>query len=313
MKQKDVLSDRKQTCKNVLEKLIVDKDKYQFGKTKIFFRAGQVAYLEKLRADKLRVACIRIQKTIRGWLLRKKYLRMRKAAITVQRYVRGHQARCYAKFLRRTKAATIIQKYWRMYVARRRYKITRTATIVLQSYLRGYLARNRYHKILREHKAVIIQKWVRGWLARTCYRRSIHAIIYLQCCFRRMMAKRELKKLKIEARSVERYKKLHIGMENKIMQLQRKVDEQNKDYKCLMEKLTNLEGIYNSETEKLRSDLERLQLSEEEAKIATGRVLSLQEEIAKLRKDLEQTQSEKNPLRNMLIDTNKKLSSWCQI
>lgn len=41
-----------------------------------------------------------------------------------------------------------------------------------------------------------------------------------------MIAKRELKKLKIEARSVERYKKLHIGMENKIMQLQRKVDEQ---------------------------------------------------------------------------------------
>lgn len=41
-----------------------------------------------------------------------------------------------------------------------------------------------------------------------------------------MLAKRELKKLKIEARSVERYKKLHIGMENKIMQLQRKVDEQ---------------------------------------------------------------------------------------
>uniref|UniRef100_A0A2I3H5K4 Unconventional myosin-Va n=1 Tax=Nomascus leucogenys TaxID=61853 RepID=A0A2I3H5K4_NOMLE len=293
MKQKDVLSDRKQTCKNVLEKLILDKDKYQFGKTKIFFRAGQVAYLEKLRADKLRAACIRIQKTIRGWLLRKKYLRMRKAAITVQRYVRGYQARCYAKFLRRTKAATIIQKYWRMYVVRRRYKIRRAATIVLQSYLRGFLARNRYRKILREHKAVIIQKRVRGWLARTHYKRSMRAIIYLQCCFRRMMAKRELKKLKIEARSVERYKKLHIGMENKIMQLQRKVDEQNKDYKCLMEKLTNLEGIYNSETEKLRSDLERLQLSEEEAKVATGRVLSLQEEIAKLRKDLEQTRSEK--------------------
>lgn len=43
-----------------------------------------------------------------------------------------------------------------------------------------------------------------------------------------MMAKRELKKLKIEARSVERYKKLHIGLENKIMQLQRKIDEQVK-------------------------------------------------------------------------------------
>ncbi|XP_064151303.1 unconventional myosin-Va isoform X7 [Loxodonta africana] len=296
MKQKDVLNDRMQTCKNVLEKLILDKDKYQFGKTKIFFRAGQVAYLEKLRTDKLRAACIWIQKTIRGWLLRKKYLRMRKAAITVQRYVRGYQARCYATFLRRTKAATIIQKYWRMYVACRMYKIRRAATIVLQSYLRGYLARNRYRKILREHKVVIIQKWVRGWLAQKQYKRSMHAIIYLQCCFRRMMAKRELKKLKIEARSVERYKKLHIGMENKIMQLQRKVDEQNKEYKCLMEKLANLEGVYNTETEKLRSDLDRLQLSEEEAKVATKRVLSLQEEIAKLRKDLEQTHSEKKSI-----------------
>lgn len=118
MKQKDVLPDKKLTCKNVLEKLVrvgqtvsawtfcsvlvpalipvaafQDQDKYQFGKTKIFFRAGQVAYLEKLRADKLRAACIRIQKTIRCWLARKKYLRQRSAAITVQRFTRGHQAR----------------------------------------------------------------------------------------------------------------------------------------------------------------------------------------------------------------------------
>uniref|UniRef100_A0A8D2LYX1 Myosin VA n=1 Tax=Varanus komodoensis TaxID=61221 RepID=A0A8D2LYX1_VARKO len=226
MKQKDVLTDRKQTCKNVLEKLILDKDKYQFGKTKIFFRAGQVAYLEKIRADKLRAACIRIQKTIRGWLLRKKYLRMKRAAITIQRYVRGYQARCLATFLRRTKAAITIQKFQRMYATRKRYRHTRAATIVLQSYLRGYIARRRYWKMLREHKATIIQKHVRGWLARSHYHRALEAVVFLQCCYRRMMAKRELKKLKIEARSVEHYKKLNVGMENKIMQLQRKIDEQ---------------------------------------------------------------------------------------
>lgn len=81
-------------------------------------------------------------------------------------------------------------------------------------------------QMLRDHKATIIQKRVRGWLARLHYRRSLEAVVYLQCCFRRMMAKRELKKLKIEARSVEHYKKLNVGMENKIMQLQRKLDEQ---------------------------------------------------------------------------------------
>uniref|UniRef100_A0A8D2Q0F9 Unconventional myosin-Va n=1 Tax=Zosterops lateralis melanops TaxID=1220523 RepID=A0A8D2Q0F9_ZOSLA len=296
MKQKDVLGDRKQTCKNVLEKLIQDKDKYQFGKTKIFFRAGQVAYLEKIRADKLRAACIRIQKTIRGWLMRKKYIRMRRAAITIQRHVRGYQARCYAKFLRRTRAAITIQKFQRMYVVRKRYQCMRDATIALQALLRGYMVRNKYQMMLREHKSVVIQKHVRGWLARRRYRRTLRAIVYLQCCYRRMMAKRELKKLKIEARSVERYKKLHIGLENKIMQLQRKIDEQNKEYKSLLEKMNSLEITYSTETEKLRGDVERLRMSEEEAKNATNRVISLQEEIAKLRKELHQTQSEKKSI-----------------
>lgn len=74
--------------------------------------------------------------------------------------------------------------------------------------------------------AVIIQKRIRGWLARCWYKRCLESIVYLQCCIRRMRARRELKKLKIEARSVEHFKKLNKGMENKIMQLQRKVDEQ---------------------------------------------------------------------------------------
>lgn len=68
-------------------------DMFQFGKTKIFFRAGQVAYLEKLRADKFRSACIKIQKTVRGWLQRVRYRKIRKSAITLQRYGRGYLAR----------------------------------------------------------------------------------------------------------------------------------------------------------------------------------------------------------------------------
>ncbi|XP_075064119.1 unconventional myosin-Va isoform X9 [Mixophyes fleayi] len=296
MKQKDVLSDWRQTCKNVLEKLILDQDKYQFGKTKIFFRAGQVAYLEKIRADKLRVACIRIQKTIRGWLLRKKYLRMRRAAICIQRYVRGYQARCYANFLRKTRAAIIIQKFQRMYVVRQKYRRIQSVTLALQTYLRGYAARKRYQEMLRIHKATIIQKHVRGWLARVSYKRSMEAIVYLQCCYRRMMAKRELKKLKIEARSVEHFKKLNIGMENKIMQLQRKVDEQNKDNKSLLEKLTHLEITYNAEKDKLRSDVDRLRQFEEAAKNAINKVNSLQDELARLRQELLQTQTEKKTI-----------------
>lgn len=70
----------------------------------------------------------------------------------------------------------------------------------------------------------------------------------------------------------------------------------NKEYKSLLEKMNNLEITYSTETEKLRSDVERLRMSEEEAKNATNRVLSLQEEIAKLRKELQQTQTEKKTI-----------------
>ncbi|GCC31177.1 hypothetical protein chiPu_0009634 [Chiloscyllium punctatum] len=225
-KKNIILNDKKETCKRLLEIVIKDPDKFQFGRSKIFFRAGQVAYLEKLRADKFRAACMMIQKTVRGWLQRTKYRRMRKAAITIQKHIRGYQARRWMDLLRKTRAAVIFQKQYRMHVVRRKYLHIRNATVTIQAYTRGRFVRRVYHELLRQHKASIIQKYVRGWIARKRFSRIRNAVIYLQCCYRRMKARRELKTLKIEARSVEHYKKLTSGMENKVVQLQRKVDVQ---------------------------------------------------------------------------------------
>ncbi|XP_054476704.1 unconventional myosin-Va-like [Anoplopoma fimbria] len=296
MKQKDILHDRKQTCKNLLEKLVKDKDKYQFGKNKIFFRAGQVAYLEKLRSDKLRMACVRIQKTIRCWLARKKYLRMRESAITIQRHVRGHQARCYVKFLQRTRAAVIIQRNVRMWVTRTCYQQLRSAAITIQCFLRTYMARNEYYKLVFEQKAVVIQKWVKGWLARQHYKRTMAAIVLLQSCVRRMKAKKELKTLKVEARSVERFKKLNIGMENKIMQLQHKINEQQKDNRELSERLNVMEKTQTTEREKQNRETENLRRSGQEAKAKAATLPSLLEQLSFLQHELENTRREKQDL-----------------
>lgn len=93
-KFKDINRNNMQkTCQNILVKYIKNSDMYQFGKTKIFFRAGQVAYLEKLRSDKLKQCCIMMQKTVRSFICRKKYLKMRKSALLIQRYGRGLIAR----------------------------------------------------------------------------------------------------------------------------------------------------------------------------------------------------------------------------
>ncbi|KAL0162764.1 hypothetical protein M9458_042160, partial [Cirrhinus mrigala] len=56
------------------------------------------------------------------------------------------------------------------------------------------------------------------------YLRARYAAIVIQCFYRRVRAKRQLKQLKIEARSAEHFKKLNVGMENKIVQLQKKMD-----------------------------------------------------------------------------------------
>lgn len=63
-------------------------------------------------------------------------------------------------------------------------------------------------------------------MARSRFQRQRDAAIVIQCAFRRLKARQELKSLKIEARSAEHLKRLNVGMENKVVQLQRKIDDQ---------------------------------------------------------------------------------------
>ncbi|KAJ1068289.1 hypothetical protein K5549_021511, partial [Capra hircus] len=292
VKKKDLANaDKKAICRSVLESLIKDPDKFQFGRTKIFFRAGQVAYLEKLRADKFRAATIMIQKTVRGWLQKQKYRRLKGATLTLQRHCRGHLARRLAKHLRRTRAAVVLQKQYRMQRACRAYQRVRRAAVVIQAFARGMFVRRIYHQVLREHKATVIQKHVRGWMARRRFQRLRGAAIVIQCGFRRLKAKQALKALRIEARSAEHLKRLNVGMENKIVQLQRKIDDQNKEVKTLSEQLSAITSAHAMEVEKLKKEVACYQQSQDE-----DRGPQLQEEVESLRTELQRAHSERKVL-----------------
>uniref|UniRef100_T1DK53 MYO5B variant protein n=1 Tax=Crotalus horridus TaxID=35024 RepID=T1DK53_CROHD len=291
MKDKSISKKKDKTliCKTLLESLIKNPDQFQFGRTKIFFRAGQVAYLEKLRADKFRAATIMIQKTMRGWTQRRKYRKTREAALSIQRFTRGYLARRLADHLRKTKAAIIFQKQYRMLRICRAYKTIRQAAITIQSFTRGMFVRKNYQKILMEYKAVILQKHTRAWLARKNLSKFRCAAVVIQCYFRRMKARQELKALKIEARSAEHLKRLNVGMENKVVQLQRKIDEQHKEYKSLNEQLSTAAVAHGTEIERLRKELERHQ----QKKGDRTQLVSLQEEIDSLRLAVEKAHGER--------------------
>lgn len=152
---KDIKRENMQlTSQNILEKYIKQPDMFHFGKTKIFFRAGQVAYLEKLRSDKLLRCCITMQSTIRAFICRKKYLRIINSVHNVQRYARGYLARRKAQDIRRNRAAIVIQKYVRSYNEKKRYQQIKDTVYGLQKYARGYLARKRYMEIKFNEKVI---------------------------------------------------------------------------------------------------------------------------------------------------------------
>ncbi|XP_077328704.1 unconventional myosin-Vc isoform X1 [Lithobates pipiens] len=251
--QELTLHDKKQICMVVLQRLIQDSNQYVFGKTKIFFRAGQVAYLEKLRSDKLRNACVIIQKNMRGWVQRKKFLRARNAAIVIQQYVRGQRAvrqAITATAIKHTWAAIIIQKYSRGFLVRRIYQLILVATVTIQAYTRGYLARKRYRKMREEHKAVILQKYARAWLARRRFQNIRRFVVNIQLSYR-------------------------------VQRLQKKLEDQNKENHGLVERLTSLASTHaqdNDKLHKLESDLEK----------SVTRLKSQEEKGKKYRDDTEQ-------------------------
>ncbi|XP_074546475.1 unconventional myosin-Vb isoform X3 [Halichoeres trimaculatus] len=291
LKKSDMTSsDKKQVCRNLLETLIKEPDMFQFGKTKIFFRAGQVAYLEKLRTDKFRAACIKIQKTVRGWLQRVRYRKIRKSAITIQRFGRGYLARRYAEFLRLTRAAIICQKQLRMVRDRRAFLRVRQAVVTIQAYSRGMYTRRVYKEFLMHHKAMIIQRTVRGWLQRKKFRRARDAAIIIQCGFRRVRAKKQLKQLKIEARSAQHLKNLNTGMENKIVQLQRKMDDQSKEYRSQNVQLQQQNTSLGSEVSRLQKQLEVIKQGE------GGQLASLSEELERLREELKEALAQRKKM-----------------
>ncbi|XP_041862212.1 unconventional myosin-Vb [Melanotaenia boesemani] len=311
-------------CRQAMSQLIPDPNQYCFGKTKVFFRAGQVALLERLRAERLRMAAVVIQSWVKGWLARIRYSRIVWATVTIQRYCRGGLARRLALILRYTKAALVIQKTYRMLVVRQLFLMIRQATITIQAFTRGTLARRRYRQLVAERAAVLLQASVRRWLARRAYRRVHAAVVFMQCCVRRRAARRELLKLKTEARSVERYRELNKGMEVKLMQLQLRVDQEARQSAALRETLNAERGAAGAELEALRAIIKKLEnqkqekppsvpvISEKEVeerkkaeeKIAQ-QILQLTQELQALQKEKDSVSTEKEELSARLLDQEK--------
>ncbi|XP_024227627.1 unconventional myosin-Va isoform X2 [Bombus impatiens] len=277
--------DLKETCRRILGRYIKDEDKFKFGKTKVLFRAGQVAYLEKLRAERQRDACVMIQKTVRGLICRSRYKKIRCAVLGLQRYGRGYIARQKAQAVREERAATKIQARVKGWLKRRRYLQIKRTILGIQTYGRGKLARQKYERMKDNAAAIVIQRFARGYLVRMACKKKLRDIITVQSCIRRHMARKEFKRLKAEARSVEHVKSLNKGLEKKIMTLQQKITE-------LMKENQVLKNVQN-EVIDLKHKLEGLKSVDAENKKLNAILIEKAKELEKIQDIVKAERDEK--------------------
>uniref|UniRef100_A0A670Z4Y4 Myosin VC n=1 Tax=Pseudonaja textilis TaxID=8673 RepID=A0A670Z4Y4_PSETE len=246
------LTDKKHICKMVLQRLIQDPSQYQFGRTKIFFRAGQVAYLEKVRSDRLRQACIMVQKNIRGWLQRKKLCQLiRVAALTIQAFARGFLAR---------------RKYRKRSNLELRKNFLRVRTIIEWNNLAPEV-------MLEEQKALILQKYARAWLARRRFQSIRRFVLNIQLSYR---VQRLQKKLEEQVA-----KKLH-HHSNKLMLrdkdvllnlcrlLEKNFQSQKQDYDKRIELLNAEIMLLKEENAQLQNQIQEMQQTQDVVNMIPG-------------------------------------------
>ncbi|NWI67565.1 MYO9B protein, partial [Todus mexicanus] len=130
-----------------LNKLKLNENYYQIGKTKVFMKEAERQILQDTLHKEVIRKIILLQSWLKMVLERRRFLRMRQAAIVLQACWRSRSVRMA---LQRNNAAVYIQSAWRRYRERKSYLQQRRRICLLQAMVRGYLQRKRFQKMALE-------------------------------------------------------------------------------------------------------------------------------------------------------------------
>ncbi|GJP38325.1 hypothetical protein CLOM_g22778 [Closterium sp. NIES-68] len=235
---------------------------YQVGKTQVFLRAGQMADLDAMRAEKLGEAAKVIQRAFKAYQQRRVFQRLRAGVLRVQALWRGHKARLQYESIRRNGAAVRLQKHVRRFVAQSKYRRTRRAAVVVQSGVRGMAARKQARELRQNKAAVKIQTKWRGHVQQQEYGRQKRSAIVLQSAWRGRAGRLELKKLKHDAKQTGALQEAKTKLEKQCEEL---------TWRLQLEKRMRLdmEEAKTAEIQKLQSELEGAMRKVDEAQAET--------------------------------------------
>ncbi|KAH3679646.1 hypothetical protein WICMUC_000786 [Wickerhamomyces mucosus] len=232
----------RQICNLILQKTELSNETYQLGLTKIFFKAGMLAHLEKLRTDKLFKSAILIQKNIRGKYYRGKYLDIKSSISKLQTLILGYNARIRFQKTIESNAAINIQTLIRGFLIRTKFQNTINSIVELQSLIRATQSRSSFLKTQKELHVISIQKSIKSYKQRQSFLKLRKAVVVFQSHYRMVQAKKKLQSLKAEAKSVNRLKEASYKLENKVIELTSSLGEKVKENKSLISQIQVLKS-----------------------------------------------------------------------
>lgn len=275
----------------ICEKILggTDKSKYQIGNTKIFFKAGMLAHLEKLRSNKIHRSSVLIQKKIRAKYYRGQYLKIIAALKNTQAYAKAYVVRQRTDRQLKTNLAITVQRLYRGWLVRAEsFAVLRSITMI-QSKLRQQLAQRELEARNAHDAAVTIQSRVRSFQPRRNFQGFRRDTIKVQSLVRRRTAKTKLQQLKTEAKSVNHLKEVSYQLENKVIELTQNLALKVRENKDMTARLVELQEKLQS-TGSLREELE-LQ-KEEHAKALKGKSLEHDARYNEIEEQLKISQQE---------------------
>ncbi|TPX15148.1 uncharacterized protein E0L32_004706 [Thyridium curvatum] len=264
-------------------------DKYQLGLTKIFFRAGMLAFLENLRTNRLNECAIMIQKNLRAKFYRRRYLQARESIVACQAMTRGHLARKRAQELRTVKAATTIQRVWRGQKQRKQFLRIRADLVLAQAAIKGYLRRKEIMETRVGNAALLIQRVWRSRRQLRSWRQYRKKVTLIQSLWRGKRARRSYKKVREEARDL---KQISYKLENKVVELTQSLGTMKTQNKELKSQVENYEGqikSWKTRHNALEVRNKELQSEANQAGIAAARLSQMEDEMKKLQHNFEES------------------------
>ncbi|OQR97115.1 myosin [Thraustotheca clavata] len=277
-------------CEQLMTKLkLSSPEQYQMGWTKIYFQLGVLEELEDRRKKFLDKKARFLQKIMRGFTQRIKYLRQLRAIVKLQSVIR-----CV--------------------LAMHRYSTFLKGLVKAQAHIRGIKGRKIAMEVKRNHCAVIIQRHLRGYAKRTVYKKKKRLIIRVQA-----YARMHLERPKFLAALKE--KKMEADMQYQLKMLQHRLLEeqqrnaalaqakQNTD-KAIISDSSNMIGslqdanaTFKKENEEMKSSLAALKAELEKLKVE--KELALANTIVKLKQEQDALKAANKKIETLEVENTK--------